>query len=112
MPDEDEYSLVSVVPKSFYSHLQYPLSVSWGILDQFGLAATLVFVAPLALAGLELLVKGNLTIGTSLLVVALAMVLVERYITTPSDLPGLVASKLVGTVAQSPDEREPDPPDR
>ncbi|WP_436901111.1 DUF7533 family protein [Halovenus halobia] len=78
--------------------------MSWGILDLLGSAATFVFAAPLALAGIELLVRGNLVIGASLLSVAVAMVLVDQFVTTPGDLPTMVASKLAGSVARPPDD--------
>ena len=78
--------------------------MSTGIVDILGSAVTFVLAAPLALAGLELLLGGNHLVGGGLLTVAAAMVLVEHYITTPGDLPGLVARKLVGFVARPPDE--------
>lgn len=78
--------------------------MSWGILDLVGFATMLVFAAPLALAGAELLVRGNRLLGGSLLAAALGMVVVERYITTPGDLPGLILGKLAGVVARPPDE--------
>lgn len=78
--------------------------MSWGIMDLLGSAVTFVFVTPLALAGVELLLRGNLVIGAALLGVAVAMVLVDQFITTPGDLPAMIASKLAGAVARPPDE--------
>ena len=80
--------------------------MSWSILDLLGSAATLVFATPLALAGVELLVRGNLAIGMTLLGVAVAMVLVDQFLTTPGDLPAMVASKLAGAIANPPDDVE------
>ena len=78
--------------------------MSWGILEMLGSAMTLLFATTLALAGAELLVGGNVAVGIGLLGVAIGMILLERYVTTPSDLPVLVASKLVGAVARPPDD--------
>mgnify|MGYP006283055323 CR=1 FL=1 len=78
--------------------------MSQGILEMLGSMATLIFAIPLALAGGELLFRGNLPIGVGLLAVALAMIVVDQYVVTPGDLPVLIASKLGGAVAEPPDE--------
>lgn len=78
--------------------------MSQGILEMVGSMVTLVFAIPLALAGGELLLSGNLPIGIGLLAVALAMIVVDQYVVTPGDLPVLIASKLGGAVAEQPDE--------
>lgn len=78
--------------------------MSWGILDMLGSVATLVFATPLALAGGELVLGGNLLIGVSLVGVALAMIVVDRYVRTPEDLPAMVAEKLAAVVVRNPDE--------
>ncbi|MFP8952877.1 hypothetical protein ACLI4Z_07895 [Natrialbaceae archaeon A-arb3/5] len=68
-----------------------------GIIDTIKLAGTLILAIPAALAGLELLlVRGQTATGIALLVLAGALVLFQRRLTTPSDVPGLVA-KRVGT---------------
>jgi hypothetical protein len=78
--------------------------MSLGILDLLGSAMTLLFATTLALAGAELLLRGNLAVGIGLLGVALGMVVLDQYVTTPSDLPVLIAGKLVGAVAKQPDD--------
>lgn len=78
--------------------------MSWGILDILGSAMTLIFATTLALAGAELLLGGNLAVGIGLLGVALGMVVLDQYVTTPGDLPALVASKLVDAVVRPPDD--------
>jgi hypothetical protein len=78
--------------------------MSWGMLDLLGSFMTLVFATTLALAGGELLLGGDLFAGVGLLGVAVAMVAFERYVTTPGDLPELVASKVVDAVVRSPDD--------
>jgi hypothetical protein len=78
--------------------------MSPGILEMLGSVATLVSAIPPAFAGVGLLLRGNPIVGGSLLGVALGMVAVDRYVTTPGDLPELIASKVVGAVVRSPDE--------
>ena len=74
------------------------------IIDTITLAGTLVLAIPAALAGLEfLLVQGETTTGALLLFLAVALVFVQHRLTTPSDLPGLVAKRVVGTVTSDPD---------
>jgi hypothetical protein len=77
-----------------------------GILDTIGLAATLVFAIPIAVAGADFLRRGDVVAGGGLLGVAVAMVLLKQYVTTPGDLPGEFAAKVAGTVAKEPDDEE------
>ncbi|MFC7072539.1 hypothetical protein ACFQJ7_14090 [Halovenus rubra] len=77
-----------------------------GILEMFGWVTIALVAIPPAFAGAGVLIDGNLTIGATLLGVAFAMVVADQYITTPSDLPALLASKLVGIVVRQPDEEE------
>jgi len=74
------------------------------ILELLGSAATLVFALPLVLAGVELLVRGNLPVGVGLLGIAAVMLVVDHYVTSPGDLPAMAASKLVETVVGPPEE--------
>lgn len=78
--------------------------MSWGISDMLGSATILMFVIPPTYAGVELLLRGNLFVGGGLLCVALAMVVADQYVTTPSDLPALVASRVVSAIVRSPEE--------
>lgn len=78
--------------------------MSWGILEMLGSVSILIFAIPLGLAGAEFLLGGDLFVGVGLLGVALAMVGVEQYVTTASDLPVLVASKCIDAVVRPPDE--------
>jgi hypothetical protein len=80
--------------------------MSRGILGMIGLAATLAFAIPLALLGLQDLVAGRTTSAAVFLGIAVLMVLIEEYLTTPMDLPGKAAGTVVGTVAKDPDESE------
>lgn len=78
--------------------------MSSGILELLGSFTTLVFAMLPAFAGVQLLVRGDLFFGVGLIGAAIAMVVADHYILTPSDLPKLVASKLVGAVVRTPDE--------
>lgn len=72
-----------------------------GIIDTVKLAGTLVFAIPAAIAGLEfLLVRGETTTGAVLLVLAVTLVIVQQRVTLPSDVPGLVAKRIAGSVAE------------
>ncbi|WP_276270536.1 DUF7533 family protein [Haloarcula litorea] len=75
-----------------------------GILDTVGLAAVLLLAGPIALFGLEHLVRGDLFGAALYLGVAAGLVVVEQYLTTPTDVPGLVAEKTVGAVVKTDDE--------
>jgi hypothetical protein len=59
-----------------------------GIVQTIELAATLVFAAPLGLFGISRLLEGDLLLGTGLATIAVLMVLVPQYLTTPGDVPG------------------------
>ncbi|ELY45195.1 DUF7533 family protein [Natronorubrum sulfidifaciens] len=75
-----------------------------GIIDTIKLAGVLVLALPAALAGLEfLLVRGETTTGAILLVLAVGLVVIQQRLTTPSDLPGVAAKRIVGTVTSDSD---------
>jgi len=74
-----------------------------GILETIGLAATLVLAIPIALFGAEHLVRGEYVAGVAYVGIAVGMVAVEQYLTTPTDMPGLVAEKTVGRVVKTED---------
>ncbi|MXV64491.1 hypothetical protein GS429_20940 [Natronorubrum sp. JWXQ-INN-674] len=79
-----------------------------GIIDTIKLAGVLVLALPAALAGLELLlVRGQTMAGGILLVLAVLLVVVQRRVTTPTDVPGLAAKRVVGAVTSDSDT-EPD----
>jgi hypothetical protein len=74
-----------------------------GILGLVGLAATLAFAVPVGLLGLDMLSKGNTLVGGGFLAVAVLMVVLQEYLTTPGDVPGRVVGRLVGGVAKDPE---------
>jgi hypothetical protein len=80
-----------------------------GILGTIGLAATLVFAIPVGILGLQfLLLDGQPVLGAAFLVIAVLMIAVEEYLTTPTDLPGMVFGKTVDAAVVVPDENGED----
>lgn len=74
-----------------------------GIVESLGLVASLVFAVPAGIAGVELLQDGRIALGATLVVVALLMVVVPRYVVAPQDLPGELAARLAGRATRDPD---------
>ena len=81
--------------------------MSRGLIGLVQLAATLVLAVPVALLGLQFLTRGETLAGVAFLAIAAGMVLVEEYLVTPRDLPGLLVERVVGRVAKDP-EADPD----
>lgn len=77
-----------------------------GIIGLVGLAITLAFAVPIGLLGLEKLLAGDAVVGGGFLAVAVGLVLVEEYLTTPLDLPGKAAESVTGAVVKDPDDEE------
>jgi len=77
-----------------------------GIMDTVQLAATLVFALPVGLLGGQFLLDGKVLMGAGFVVVAVLMVVLEEYLTTPKDVPSAVAEKAVGKVVKRPDDEE------
>ncbi|NEU57906.1 hypothetical protein [Halorussus sp. MSC15.2] len=77
-----------------------------GILGTLQLAATLVFALPVGLLGVQFLANGQPLLGGGFVAVAVLMVVLEEYLTTPTDVPGAVAEKTIGKVAKTPDDEE------
>jgi hypothetical protein len=71
-----------------------------------GLAVTLAFALPVALLGIQFLGDGRTIFGAGFLGIAALMILINEYVASPSDLPGMIAGKVVGTVAKEP--KKPD----
>ncbi len=78
-----------------------------GIIDTIKLAAVLIFAIPAALAGLELVfVRGETLFGLILIGLAIGLVLIKQYLTLPTDIPGLLAKRVVGGVAKEPETED------
>ena len=78
-----------------------------GILNTLGLVVTLAFALPVALLGMQFLLTGRTAFGVALVVVAVLMVVVKQYVTTPDDVPTAAAEKAVGAVVKE-EDREGD----
>ncbi|NHN42007.1 hypothetical protein G9C85_10250 [Halorubellus sp. JP-L1] len=78
--------------------------------EQLSFATAAVIAAPIALAGLDMTLRGELTWGPVLLGVSAMILLVEKYVTTPQDLPGVALAKAAGVVAKEPED-DPESPD-
>lgn len=76
------------------------------ILGTIGLAATVALAAPIVLFGVNRLLDGETVVGAAAVGVAVLMLLVEEYLTTPMDIPGKVVGATVGRVVKTPDEAE------
>ena len=74
-----------------------------GILDLITLAVALAFAAPAALFGVETLLAGDPT-GWVFLAFAAAILVFERYVTTPTDVPVIAAQRATDTVVDTPDD--------
>lgn len=80
-----------------------------GILDTVGLMAAVVFAVPVAFLGVDFLLGGKVLLGAAFLAIAVLMVAVEEYVTTPRDVPAAVAGRVAGAVAKSePEDRNAD----
>jgi hypothetical protein len=80
-----------------------------GVLGTIGLALTLAFAIPVALLGLQFLaLDGQPVLGVAFLAIAVLMVAVEEYLTTPTDVPGMILGKTVSTVVDEPTEESED----
>ncbi|WP_256684573.1 DUF7533 family protein [Halococcus qingdaonensis] len=71
-----------------------------GILNTVGLVLTLAFALPVALLGVNLVVSGRTVTGIALCVVAVLMVALKQYVTTPDDVPTAAAEKTVSAVVK------------
>jgi hypothetical protein len=80
-----------------------------GILDTFGLAGSLIFALPLGIFGIDALLRGETFLGAFCVVVAVAMVALPHYLTTPTDVVGGATQRVAGKAVKSPEEgREED----
>ncbi|GAA0248130.1 hypothetical protein ACFFQF_06735 [Haladaptatus pallidirubidus] len=77
-----------------------------GILDTVSLAATLVFALPIGLLGIERLIAGQTLFGGAFVAIAVLMVFLREWLTTPEDVPASAAKKVVGAVAKTDDDND------
>ncbi|AGB30335.1 hypothetical protein C488_04802 [Natrinema pellirubrum DSM 15624] len=82
-----------------------------GIIETIKFAGTLVLALPAALAGLELLLlRGQTGFGVALLGLAVGLVIAQHWLTMPTDIPELLAERVMGTIAKEPDAEGDDEP--
>ncbi|QCW03359.1 hypothetical protein [Natrinema pallidum] len=80
-----------------------------GIIDTIKLAGTLVLALPAAIAGLELaLGRGQTVVGMALVGLAIGLVVIQHTLTMPTDVPELLAKRVVGTVAKESESESDD----
>ncbi|NGM68180.1 hypothetical protein G6M89_03990 [Natronolimnobius sp. AArcel1] len=78
-----------------------------GLIETIKFAGVLIFALPAALAGLEfLLVRGQTFVGVGLLILAAGLLVLQRYLTTPGDLPGVAAKRAVSSIVDNPESEE------
>jgi hypothetical protein len=75
-----------------------------GLLATIQLAATVVFAAPVGIFGLTRLTGGDVLLGGGLVAVAIAMVALPQYLTTPGELPMKIIEAVVGRAVVTPDD--------
>ncbi len=84
-----------------------------GIIDTIKLAGVLILAIPAALAGLEFLfVRGDPFVGGTLLVLSAGLVLIQRRLTMPSDVPSVLAKRVAGSVTSDPEPDSEEPAER
>lgn len=76
-----------------------------GVLDTIQTAAATVLAAPIALLGASFLLDGQLA-GLGFLAIAVLLVVVQRALVTPEDIPGEVATRVVGRVVRDPEAED------
>ena len=69
-----------------------------GVIDYITLGSTLVFAIPIGLFGGQLLLDGQILLGLTGVGVAVSLLLVERFLWTPEDIPIDVGKSLVKRV--------------
>lgn len=92
------------MPARFYSQGRYDCDMSRSIVEQVSFMVAVVIAAPVALAGVDMTLRGETTWGPVLLVFAGIVLLVEKYVTTPHDVPGVAVAKAAGLVAKEPED--------
>jgi hypothetical protein len=78
--------------------------MSRGILGTLQFAASVVVAVPVAAFGLFKLAEGSPLLGVGFLVLAALVVAVEEAVTSPKDLPVLLAERVAGRVVETPDD--------
>lgn len=75
-----------------------------GIRQMLALGGSLVFAIPLGVYAVEQFARGEPLLGGAALVVAVLMVVLPQYLTTPDDLPEKAADRALDRVIAEPNE--------
>jgi len=79
-----------------------------GIIDTIKLAGTLVLALPAAIAGVGFVRDGQTAIGITLIALAIGLVVIQHWLTLPTDIPELLAKRFVGIIAKDPESDSKD----
>ncbi|GAA0211826.1 DUF7533 family protein [Halobaculum roseum] len=79
-----------------------------GILEQVGLAATLIFALPVAVYGVQTILDGGTLFGAVTVLIAVLMVVLPRRLTSPDDVPAKAAETAVDAVVDTPEGSDGD----
>lgn len=79
-----------------------------GIIDMITLAVTVAFAIPVGLFGMQFLLSGQFVLGGVFVGLAVLMVVVEEYLTTPGDLPEIAAQHVVGAITTTDNDTDRD----
>ncbi|WP_435334830.1 DUF7533 family protein [Haloarchaeobius sp. TZWWS8] len=74
------------------------------IIGQVKMLGVLAFALPAIAAGLDIFFREGNPWGAALVVIGIAMILVEKYIDTPFDLPEKVAGEAISAVVKEPED--------
>ncbi|WP_330632083.1 DUF7533 family protein [Halocatena halophila] len=77
-----------------------------GIIDTITLAVTVAFAIPVAMLGMQFLQDGNHLLGGVFVGLAIAMVVVEETITSPTDLPAMALQRVTDRIAKPSDDED------
>jgi len=77
------------------------------LLDAVSLGVAVAFAAPAALLGVETLLGGDPT-GWVFLAFAAGILVFERYVVTPDDIPAMLAQRTAGAVVEDPADEQGD----
>jgi hypothetical protein len=78
-----------------------------GIIDIVQRASAVILSLTIALPGLDfLLLRGQYVVGGGLLALAALVLVVSEYVRSPSDVPATAAQRVVGAIAEKPEDEE------
>ena len=75
-----------------------------GILAMIGLAGSVLFAASVGLFAVEQIAAGRTVPGLGYLLIAILMVAVPYYVTTPGDVAGSALERTIGWVVETDDD--------